>query len=684
MAILLRDDDWAAAGDELAAAALAYAAAGRPVLPLHGIRAGACTCGREDCTSPGKHPRTLQGLKDATTDTELVDSWWARWPGSNVGIRTGAASGLVVLDIDVATGGAGTLARLEHERGKLPRTAEVLTGSGGKHLLFRHPGSATPNSAGKLGNGVDLRGDGGYVVAPPSLHASGRPYKWTRALERGLADPPAWLLAETVPRRNGAAPPVDDIIPEGRRRDTMLSVAGSLRRRGLTSGEIRATLMALNERCRPPLELAEVEALALDVATRYPAAPESAIPAVAPAAGRALADVLAAFEKWLWLPDPGVVYATLGTVAANQLDGDPVWTVLVGPPGSGKSEALISTSRLPDVHATATLTEPALLSGSSRRERAATAKGGLLRAIGDYGLILCKDLGSVFSMHREQRAAVLAALREVYDGSWTRHVGSDGGQTLSWTGKVGLLAGSTPTIDRHHAVMGTMGERFILFRMPKVEGERQARRALRHAGSSREMRAELAETVAGLFDAGLPRQPRAADAAESERLVRLATLVVSCRSAVERDGYSRDVELIPDAEAPARLVIVLERLLAGLDAIGAERQTAWRIVTKAALDSIPALRRAVIETLTSGEASTTEVAEAVRYPTQTTRRALEDLTAHEIIERAPGGQGKPDHWSLSTWARDRYVALSVPEKSETSALSSSSTVEEDFSGKVSS
>ena len=104
---------------------------------------------------------------------------------------------------------------------------------------------------------------------------------------------------------------------------------------------------------------------------------------------------------------------------------------------------------------------------------------------------MCKDFGSVLSMNRDARAAVLAALREVYDGSWTRHVGTGGGRTLTWSGKVGLVAGATPTIDRHHAVMGAMGERFVLFRLPEVDASEQARRALAHAGREKEMRQEI-------------------------------------------------------------------------------------------------------------------------------------------------------------------------------------------------
>jgi hypothetical protein len=314
------------------------------------------------------------------------------------------------------------------------------------------------------------------------------------------------------------------------------------------------------------------------------------------------------------------------------------------------------------VHAAATLTEGALLSGTPGKEREAGTKGGLLREIGEFGILLCKDLGSVLSMNRDARAAVLAALREVFDGSWTRHVGTGGGRTLHWSGKVGLVAGCTPTIDRHHAVMGAMGERFLLFRLPEVESGEQARRALAHAGGESEMRAELAQTVAKLF--ALPAcEPLPRTSEDDERLISLATLVVRARSAVERDGYSREIELIPGSEAPTRLVVVLARLLAGLDAIGADRAVGWPVITKAALDSIPAIRRAVIDVLVAAdELKTSAVAAVIDYPTQTTRRALEDLAAHGIAQREVGGEGKADLWRLSDFARSHYTAaLTDPE-----------------------
>ena len=120
------------------------------------------------CVAGAKVPATTHGLHDATTDRDVIRQWWERWPRANVAIRTGAVSGLVVLDVDGPEGFA-SLKALEARHGALPRTYTVSTPRGGLHFYFAHPGGTIPNSAGKIAPGIDLRGDGGYVVAPPSV-----------------------------------------------------------------------------------------------------------------------------------------------------------------------------------------------------------------------------------------------------------------------------------------------------------------------------------------------------------------------------------------------------------------------------------------------------------------------------------------------------------------------------------
>jgi hypothetical protein len=169
-------------------AALVYARRGWPVFPCHSPlgRGDLCTCGLRDCASPGKHPRVRNGLNVATTDESQVRRWWQHWPRANVGIRTGAASGLVVVDVDPAHGGTDCLESLVVAHGRFfDNTRTVRTGGGGWHFYFRHPGHLVRNDTGRrLGPGIDVRGDGGYVLAPPSLHSSGNRYDSTHRVAR--------------------------------------------------------------------------------------------------------------------------------------------------------------------------------------------------------------------------------------------------------------------------------------------------------------------------------------------------------------------------------------------------------------------------------------------------------------------------------------------------------------------
>lgn len=158
-----------------------------------------CGCRQAECDNAGKHPiphLVPHGLHDASTSLGDVEAWWKAFPRANVGIRTGAESGLVVVDID-GKAGAETLRALIDRHGRF-EALWVRTGSGGWHAYLAHPGVAVPNSNRRLGAGLDLRGDGGYVVAPPSRHVSGETYQWLRA-RRDPPPMPDWLVELTRP-----------------------------------------------------------------------------------------------------------------------------------------------------------------------------------------------------------------------------------------------------------------------------------------------------------------------------------------------------------------------------------------------------------------------------------------------------------------------------------------------------
>jgi hypothetical protein len=182
----------------LATAALAYAARGWLVLPVHTPLAEGCSCG-QDCGSAGKHPRTRHGFTDASRQPDQIWQWWHRWPDANIGVCTGHESGLVVLDVDARHGGEESLEEPEATYDRLPTTLTALSGGGGRHLYFQHPGARIPNSTQLAGfTGLDVRGDGGYIVAPPSLHQSSQHYHWADDA-CPLAQLPPWLSELLIP-----------------------------------------------------------------------------------------------------------------------------------------------------------------------------------------------------------------------------------------------------------------------------------------------------------------------------------------------------------------------------------------------------------------------------------------------------------------------------------------------------
>ena len=256
----------------LAKAAEWYGQEGYPVFPLHSAERGRCSCASATCEAPGKHPRICRWPESATTAPALIRAWWRRWPEANIGLVTGAPSGLIVLDIDPRHGGQVSLEELESMLGPLPVTPEVETGGGGRHLYFRHPGSHVPNSAGILGPGLDVRGDGGYIVAPPSLHASGRTYAWEGTHHLAHLEPPsvpAWLLQRLSPSQPKARPvthpktSISDLVitgvKEGQRNSSLARLAGHLLRQRVDPYVALGLLRSWNQQsCQPPLAEAEI------------------------------------------------------------------------------------------------------------------------------------------------------------------------------------------------------------------------------------------------------------------------------------------------------------------------------------------------------------------------------------------------------------------------------------------
>lgn len=249
--------------------AIQYAERGWRVIQSHIVTRGGCSCGPA-CPSPGKHPIEKNWPRLASADVDAIRRAWLAKSWPNVGIVAGEASDLLILDVDPRNGGDKTLEGWLASHA-LPRTPVVRTGGGGWHYYFRwSPGLKN----GPIAPGVDLKTDGGFVVAPPSRHPSGDLYSWQNdTLAFPVAPVPDWLLEiarkpqgiADNQRQSAAGSQSKETIPAGIRNKTLTRYAGAMRRVGMTSVEILASLLAVNQRCVPPLPEAEIEEIALGV-----------------------------------------------------------------------------------------------------------------------------------------------------------------------------------------------------------------------------------------------------------------------------------------------------------------------------------------------------------------------------------------------------------------------------------
>jgi hypothetical protein len=392
---------------------------------------------------------------------------------------------------------------------------------------------------------------------------------------------------------------------------------------------------------------------------------------VVPATPCKLADTLAVFRRWLGNEyDLGALHAVLATAAAERLPGDPLWLLVVSGPGNAKTETVQSLAGGGALVTSTITSEGALLSGSAKRERTKDATGGLLRRIGERGLLVIKDVTSILAMNRDTRASLLAAFRELHDGRWERNVGTDGGRSLSWTGHLVIVGAVTTAWDKAHDVIASMGDRFVIVRMDSTTGRMQAgRRACRNTGEETRMRAELAAAVGGVLASVDATAAITLTEEEQERLLEAADVVTQARTGVEYD-YRGDVIDAHAPEMPTRFAKQLTQMVRGAVAIGVDRAAAVRLALRCARDSMPPLRLAILDDIAAHPgAQTRDVRRRLEKPRTTVDRQLQSLHMLGVLkcdEEEGTYDGKPAiRWRYRLAARiDPHVLDpdSVPEK----------------------
>ncbi|WRO41620.1 putative toxin [Mycobacterium canetti] len=427
---------------------------------------------------------------------------------------------------------------------------------------------------------------------------------------------------------------------------------------GLPDGEIRATLRS-----------AWNAATARDIPPPDDASP----PKPAPAQHISLAEAHTVFRRWLGEDyDTDALDAVLATAAVERFtDGsDPVWLLIVSGPGAAKTETVQALSGTPNTHIVSAITsDAALLSGTAARQKTKDATGGLLRRIGGHGILVIKDVTSILSMHRDQRAKVLAALRETYDGYWSREVGVDGGRVLTWSGRITVIGAVTTAWDTAHAVVSAMGDRFLLIRIDSTTSANRlaaGRRAVANTGDEPQMRAELAAAVAGVLAGSAAESTQVTDA-EADAILAAADLVALGRTAVEHD-YRGDVVDAHAPEMPTRVGKQLTQIVRGAVAVGMDRPAALRLAIRCARDSMPPLRRAIIDDLAAHPGATTqEVRRRLDRPRATVDRQLQALHMLGVVtvdEGVYASDGRARwHYRLADGIDPECLMTSCPEMS---------------------
>jgi hypothetical protein len=337
----------------------------------------------------------------------------------------------------------------------------------------------------------------------------------------------------------------------------------------------------------------------------------------------------------------------LAAGAAVEFRGDPPWLLLVGGSGAAKTETVMPLAAV-GAHIVATISgEAALLSGTPKKERASDANGGILRTLGESGLLVVKDVTSILSMNRDTRSQVLAALREIYDGRWHRDVGSDGGRRLTWQGRLVVVGAVTTAWDQAHAVISSMGDRFVLVRISSADNRREAGlQALRNVDREPDMRAELADAVGELIKAA---DEPADDLIETELVAVLdrADLVTRARTAVERD-YSGNVICAHAPEMPTSFAKQLAQLMRGGRAVGMTAADAFEMMLRCAADSVPPLRLAVLGDIADNPLSgTSHVGRRLQLPRRTVDRVLQELHLLGLLRIDEEPRGQSVRWLYS-------------------------------------
>ncbi len=364
-------------------------------------------------------------------------------------------------------------------------------------------------------------------------------------------------------------------------------------------------------------------------------------------------------RNYMHMPNPDILHAVVGTVAANMIEGYPVWLMILGPPGSGKSEWLDSLRQIPGMNEAASISgEAAFLSATPARERSDKASGGILREVGAHGGLVINDFTSVLSLREDVLKQVMTVFRETYIGRWTRDVGAEGGMKINWEGKVAYIAGCTGAIDQYHQIASALGERWLYYRLDEEDGFQKSMQLL-GTGRPEGWKTDFAALIAGFIEGqdlrfGEQKPKRPFTDYEKVRIIDMARIAVRCRSTVSRDRFTKEVVGARETENEMRVTGALGQLLIALEFIGVKEEDRWRLLGKISLDSMPKLRQLVVMAAWKAKdqgVTLSQLKSEIGASLPTITRTVEDLQIHGVIAPAREDDTKT-RVRLSEWAAE--------------------------------
>lgn len=388
-------------------------------------------------------------------------------------------------------------------------------------------------------------------------------------------------------------------------------------------------------------------------------------------------ELQAVFDEHMLWEDRGALRLTIATVIGNQMDMDPVWLMLVAPPSGGKTEIISSLDEIriggnKTIMPISDMTKNAFVSGMKKTGK----ETSLLHSMPFGGIFTFKDFTSLLSKNKDDQMEIFGQLREIYDGSYDKHVGT--GDNLAWKGKVGALAGSTEVIYEHLEVATAMGARFIMYTINQPDRETVLRLTLKNKKEKlnkpeiRLYRQQCVKNYVEYIVDHMEEEEVELSEETENNIIKVADFCTRVRSGVIMDERRGHIKFVPSKEMPMRMAEQLLALasafimmdhaednmkLAGRATRGQLSESDTELLYKIAFDSIPIKRRIALKYLAqySQGISTSGLAIAIGYQTAVVAQWLAQLNSLGVCDRikATGTQG--DKWML----KEQYRAIMV-------------------------